>query len=443
MGKRSQVRLTARTVLAARLGTIAWDAEVKGFGIRVMGSGARFFVLKYRFGTLQRWFTIGQHGSPWTAEQARARAVELLGLLAKGQDPAAQRDRQKANPTIRTLTACYLAEHVLTALKASSAREYRRVLERFIIPELGNLRTADVTTEHVSRLHRRLKATPRQANIVLQVASKMFELAERWGDRPAGSNPCRHVVRFKEVSRDRFLSEAEIARLGDIFRQCERGWTQVELEAHHQRCVSEILTNGKTLAVASVEARARMPDRLTPEHPSVVPALRLLLLTGARLSEVLTLTWQMVDHDERVLRLPDSKTGKKVIPLAPAALEVIEAQRNNRIDGNPHVFPGAKAGGYLTNLERPWINIRKVAGLTDVRIHDLRHTFASHAVMRGMALPLLGKVLGHASAQTTQRYAHFSADPVRQAAEAAAQPLAELLRSNGSSATIVTLHRTR
>ena len=156
------------------------------------------------------------------------RAVELLGLLARGQDPAAQRDWQKANPTIRTLTNRYLAEHVQVALKASSAHEYRRVIERFIIPQLGNLRTADVTTEHVNRLHRRLRATPRQANIVLQVASKMFELAERWGDRPIRSNPCLHVVRFKEVSRDRFLSEAEIARLGDVMRQCERGWTAAQ-----------------------------------------------------------------------------------------------------------------------------------------------------------------------------------------------------------------------
>ncbi len=124
-------------------------------------------------------------------------------------------------------------------------------------------------------------------------------------------------------------------------------------------------------------------------------------------------------------------------------MEVIEAQRNNRIEGNPYVFPGAKVGGCLTNLERPWINIRKVAGLTDVRLHDLRHTFASHAVMRGMALPLLGKVLGHASAQTTQRYAHFAADPVRQAAEAAAKPLADLLMPAVSRGAIVTLRKAR
>jgi len=250
-------------------------------------------------------------------------------------------------------------------------------------------------------------------------------------------------VRFKEVSRDRFLSEAEIARLGDVLRQCERGWTEVELEAHRQHCVSEFLAEGKTPTEAALEVPARMPDRLTPEHPSVIPALRLLLLTGARLSEVLTLTWQMVDQGERVLRLSDSKTGKKVIPLAPAALEVIEAQRNKRIEGNPYVFPGAKSDGYLTNLERPWINVRKIAGLSDVRLHDLRHTFASHAVMRGMALPLLGKVLGHASAQTTQRYAHFAADPVRQAAEAAAKPLADLLMPAASGAAVVALRKTR
>jgi integrase len=404
-----------------------WDAEVKGFGLRVMRTGARFFVLKYRFGTLQRWYSIGQWGSPWTAEKARAKALELLGLLASGQDPAAQRDQHKSNSSIRVLASRFLAEHVQAVLKASSAREYCRVLESFIVPALGSMRAADVTAEHLGRLHRSLRATPRQANIVMQVASKMFQLAERWGERPIGSNPCRHVVRFKEVSRDRFLTEVEIARLGDVLRQCERGWTEPELEAHRQHCIAEMVAEGKTAADAAVAARDRMPDRLTPEHPSVVPAIRLLLLTGARLSEILTLTWLMVDRDARVLRLPDSKTGKKVIPLAPAAIEVIEGQRRARFDSNDYVLPGAKAEGHLTNLERPWISIRKVAGLSDVRLHDLRHTFASHAVMRGLALPLLGEVLGHASSRTTQRYAHFSIDPVRQAAELAAEPLANLL----------------
>jgi integrase len=392
-----------------------------------MRTGARFFVLKYRFGTLQRWLTLGQYGSPWTAEKARARALELLGLLAAGRDPAAQRDHHKLNPSIRALASRFLVEHVQVVLKASSAREYRRVLESFVVPALGGMRAADVTAEHVGRLHRSMRGTPRQANIVLQVASKMFQLAERWGDRPVGSNPCRHVVRFKEVSRDRFLTEAEIARLGDVLRQCERGWTEPELEAHREQCTAELVAEGKTVADGAMTVRDRMPDRTTPEHPSVVPAIRLLLLTGARLSEILTLTWWMVDRDARVLRLPDSKTGKKVIPLAPAAIEVIEGQRRARLEGNDYVFPGVKAEGHLTNLQRPWINIRKVAGLTDVRLHDLRHTFASHAVMRGLALPLLGKVLGHASSQTTQRYAHFSIDPVRQAAELAAEPLANLL----------------
>jgi integrase len=223
------------------------------------------------------------------------------------------------------------------------------------------------------------------------------------------------------------LSQAEIARLGDVLRQCERGWTKPELEAHRQQCIVQMVAEGKTAADAILAVRDRMPDRLAPEHPSVVPAIRLLLLTGARLSEVLTLTWQMVDRDARVLRLPDSKTGKKVIPLAPAAIEVIEGQRRTRLEGNDFVFPGVKAGGHLANLERPWINIRKVAGLADVRLHDLRHTFASHAVMRGMALPLLAKVLGHASTYTTQRYSHFSVDPIIQAAEEVAKPLAKLL----------------
>jgi len=439
MGKRSELRLTAKTVAGAPRGALLWDAEVKGFGLRVMPSGTRTYLLKYRAGARQRWFTIGQHGSPWTAEMARGRAKELLGQVVAGADPAAEHTRARLMPTVAALAERFLAEHVAIKAKPRTAFEYRRIVERFIIPELGRMRVSDVTAEDIGRLHHSLRATPRQANITVNVTRKMFKLAEGWGTRPAGSNPCVHVERFRENKRERFLSSAEIARLGEVLAQCEAGWTTEATEAWRRRCRAEALAAGQTEAAAASFAAARLPKRLEPEHPSVVTALRVLLLTGARMSEVLGLTWAMVDVGELVLRLPDSKTGAKVIPLAPAAAQVIESQRARREEGNPHVFPGGVTGKRWADLEKPWQRIRALAGLSDVRIHDLRHNFASHGAMAGMSLAVLGKVLGHRSSATTARYAHFAADPVRQAAAAVAQPIADLLMPRAGGATMTPL----
>ena len=427
MGKRSEVRLTARSVAAAKPGAILWDAEVKGFGLRVLPSGSRFYVLKYRAGARQRWLTIGRHGSPWMPDMARNRAKDLLGQVVDGADPAGERDRERNNPTVAALAQRFLGEHVAEKAKPRTAFEYRRIVERFLVPELGRMRVMDVKAEDIAKLHHARRATPRQANITVNVARKMFGLAERWGFRPAGSNPCLHIERFRERRRERFLSSEELARLGEVLAQCETGWTEEMVAAWRRRCRAEALAAGKSDAEAAAIAAARMPKRMEPEHPSTIAALRLLLLTGARMGEVLGLTWEMVDSAERVLRLPDSKTGAKVIPLAPPAMQVIEDQRTRREEGNPNVFPGGAAGKPLADLEKPWQRIRALAGLNDVRIHDLRHSFASHGVMGGLSLPLIGKVLGHRSTATTARYAHFAADPVRQAAEAVAKQLADLL----------------
>jgi integrase len=203
----------------------------------------------------------------------------------------------------------------------------------------------------------------------------MFNLAENWALRPDGSNPCRHVEKFKEHKLERFLSETELARLAE---------TLVEAE------------------------QARI------ELPSVIAAIRLLLFTGARLSEILTVRWEHVNFEEHCLRLPDSKTGAKTIYLSPPALEVLNGLQ--RQDGNPYVIIGAKPGAHLINLRKPWHRIRTKAGLDNVRIHDLRHSFASMAVAGGLSLPVIGALLGHTQAATTQRYAHLAADPLKQAA---------------------------
>ena len=204
--------------------------------------------------------------------------------------------------------------------------------------------------------------------------SKLFNLAEKWGYRPDGSNPCRHVDRYPEHKQERFLSTEELGRLGTALEQAE-------------------------------QARAEMPG--------VLAAIRLLAFTGCRLSEILTLKWGHVDFERTCLRLPESKSGAKVVRLSPPALAVLQGiERHNDA---PYVITGREPGKHLINLRKPWHRIRERAGLHDVRLHDLRHSFASVGAAGGLSLPMIGALLGHTQAATTQRYSHLADDPLRQA----------------------------
>jgi len=353
---------------------LIWDTDVKGFGVRCRPSGAKVYVLKMRVRGRQRWLTIGQHGSPWTPEGARVEAKRLLGLRASGKDPAAEREHERGVITVAELGERFLDKHVARRCKPTTAADYRRAVQSLINPALGRLRITEVDRADIARLHQQLEDHPYQANRVLAVLSKMFNLAEEWGLRADGSNPCRHVKKFKETKRERYLRADELQRLGTVLREAE----------------------GR-------------------EGNFAVAAIRLLLLTGARLSEILTLKWEHVDEDSRVLRLPDSKTGAKVIHLNEAAMEIL--RRLPHEDKNPHVIPGHRAGARLVNLQAPWRRIRTMAGLDDVRIHDLRHSYASVAAGLGLSLPMIGNLLGHSQPATTHRYAHHAADPTRAAAD--------------------------
>ena len=319
-------------------------------------------------------------------------------LVAQGKDPAGAKAAAKAAPTVADLARRFLAEHAEAKRKASTAIEYRRLLDKIILPALGTKRAADVTRQDVQRLHFAQRATPIGANHALACLSTMFNLAERWGERPDGSNPCRHVEKYPQRKRERFLSPDELARLGDV------------LAAYGG--------SGKLYAVA---------------------AIKLLVFTGARLGEILGLKWEWVDFARGEVRLPDSKTGAKTLHLPPPALEVLAALP--RVAGNPYVIVGGKPGAALVNIGQPWGVIRKAAGLQDVRIHDLRHSFASIAASGGMGLPIIGKMLGHTQAQTTQRYAHLASDPVKAAAATVAQKIAAAMNGKGEGAAVVKLRR--
>ena len=377
-----------------------WDGALKGFGIRCRAGGAKVYLVKYRHNGRVRWATIGRHGSPWTPETARRQATALMGEIAAGRDPAGERDAAKRRPTLATLTEMFLAGHITGKRKASTATHYRDILERIVSPVLGKHIAATVTRSDVARLHQGMSHAPYQANRMLAVLSVMFNWAERHGYRPDGSNPCRHIGKYPEHKRERFLSETELARLADSMKQAEA-------------------TGAET--------------------PYNIAAVRMLLFTGARLNEILSLQWAHVDIERATVRLPDSKTGAKTIYLSAPALATLAAIP--RTAGNPYVICGNKAGAHLVNLEKPWRRIRTRADLPDVRLHDLRHSFASIAAGSGMSLPMIGKLLGHTQAATTQRYAHLAHDPARAANEAIGQRIAAAM--DGGSAEIINFRKTQ
>jgi integrase len=390
-GKITKRSVDALKPAAGGVEAVLWDNELRGFGVRVQRGGRKSYVLQYRAGTGRgaplRKLTIGRHGSPWTAAAARGEAKRLLGIVESGVDPAADKIARQRAPTMAEIAERFLAEHAEAKRKASTALEYRRLLDKIILPTLGKRKVADVTRADVTKLHHANRAAPYQANRVLAVLSKIFNLAEHWGLRPDGSNPCRHVEKFSERKRERMLSPAELARLGD--------------------------------AIAGYKG-----------SPYAVAAVKLLVFTGARLGEVLGLRWEWIDFERAEARLPDSKTGAKTLHLPPPALAVLAELP--RLHGNPHVIAGAKEREAMVNLEKPWRAIRQVAGLDDVRLHDLRHAFASVAASSGMGLPIIGKILGHSQPTTTARYAHLASDPVKAAAAAVADKIAAAMNGRSS-----------
>jgi integrase len=381
-------KLTKRIVDAAEIRAseyFIWDDDIPGLGLRVLPSGRKGYVVQYRTGRRSRRMSLGP-STVLTCEQARIRAISIVAAARNGEDPAAARDTGRQAITVKELAERFDREHIAIRVKPSTAKGYRRNLERFIFPALGRLTVTGITRADVAKFHHDLRHIPYQANRCLEVISKMFNLAELWGLRPDGSNPRKHIRKYPEEKRERFLSAAELRRVGEVLREME---------------------------VEGVEL------------PSAILAVRLLILTGCRLNEVMTLKWEYVDFTDEVLRLPDSKTGAKVVHLGQPAIAILKAAE--RIKDNPWVITGILEGKRLSDLQPFWQRVRARAGLKNARIHDLRHTFASTAVAAGQGLPMIGKLLGHTQVQTTARYAHLAVDPVKNAADAVASSLQQTL----------------
>lgn len=360
-----------------------FDAGLPGFGLRVLPGGRRTYMVQYRAGGRTRRVNIGRHGTV-TPDEAKKKAKELLGMVAKGDNPAEEINSRRRCPTVKDVCARFLKEHVAHHCKLSTAGEYGRSIDLFITPAIGAFQIIDVKRSDIAKLHHDMGHVPYQANRTLGVLSKMFNLAEVWGLRPDGSNPCRHVKKYREEKRQRFLSAEELTRLGQAFEE--------EL-------------------------------RENPESKSAVAAFKLLILTGCRRSEIQTLKWAYVNC--QTITLPDSKTGPKTVYLGQEAVNVLS--KIDRIDGNEYVIPGRVEKQHLTDLEHPWRRIRARAKLDNVRIHDLRHTFASGAIAIGEHLPMIGKLLGHSQVQTTARYAHLADNPVRASADRVSSEIARAL----------------
>ena len=366
--------------------TVVWDRRLTGFGVRVYPTGGKVYLAQARGPEGPKRIRVGRHGV-LNAEGARKRAALIIARIRAGEEPVPE-PVAAVGPTVAEVAERFRRDHIAVRLKASSARRLQSVIRWHILPAFGNRPMVGIERKDVLAQHQRMSATPNQANRMLRTLSLMYTLARDWGMLPAGvlsagHNPCIGVMKYPERKRERFLTDAEFERLGDVLRGAEeRGGASV----------------------------------------SSIAAIRLLLLTGCRKSEVLTLRWEHVDLPAAQLHLTDTKTGARTVSLPEDAVKVLE--EIPRVPGNPWVIAGRKPGTHLKGLDVGWRTLRSRAGLEDVRIHDLRHSYASRALALGESLPMIGKLLGHKQIETTARYAHLADDSVHASAERIAGSLA-------------------
>jgi len=394
------IKLTKRSVdaiLPSGTDHFIWDNILSGFGVRVSPKGQKTYIIQYRYRGRTQRVKLGRTNRI-TADIARRDAKIIVGEVEAGKNPAQSIGQYRKSPTLNKISERFIEEHVNVRLKSGTQDNYKRVLKSYILPVLGTRKLIDIQHKDIVKLHLDLQHIPCQANRSVLVLSKLFNLCEQWELREQGKNPCRHIQFYKENKRNRFLDKIELQRL----------WQALDAASNE--------------GIASLYA---------------VNAYKLLILTGCRLSEIRTMQWSFIRGNH--VEFPDTKTGYKRLPLNEEAMHIL--RQTPRLPDNEYVICGDKLGRPIINLQKSWRRVRAIANLDDVRIHDLRHTFASHAVMGGTPLALVSRLLGHSKISTTMRYAHLADAELAKASEGigamVGSNLAQLKDNNASHLKVV------
>lgn len=407
-----------------------YDIDLTGFGLMVTPNGSKTYFAEYRHGSGRgaptRRVTIGST-LKLTTEKARELAKNTIAEATKGEDPATRKREQRDAMTVKTLSQTFMEKHVNAKRKANTAALYQHVIDTVIVPNIGTKRATIVTKGDVARMHLEFSEKPFLSNRALAVLGSMYTWAGKHGFVEDGFNPTVRVEKYTERKRERFLSSAELEKLGAAIREGETTGLPWDVDE----------TSPKAKHAPKVENRR---VKLTPD---VAAAIRLLILTGARLRGILHLEWSHVDLERGILLLPDSKTGKKTIVFnGPAMVVLSEISRIGK-----YVIVGDSAGEKeekpRSDLKRPWSAVSRSAGLAGVRIHDLRHTHASFGIGASFGLPIIGKLLGHTQMRTTERYAHLETNPLRRASDAIGNALAAAMGEKPRENNVVALDKVR
>jgi integrase len=391
-------KITKRSVDAlepTNRAVLLWDEEIPGFGVRVPPSGRKVYCLKYRTAAgRQRWLTLGRHG-PMAPAQAREMALQYKAVIAQGADPSGDRQKRRREKTMSDVADRYLTEHVAAHNKASTAKEAGRIVQTRIKPALGHIRITDLTRADVKAWHQALAAVPYEANRALAYLSKMLSLAATdWELRP--DNPSHGIKRFPEHKRDRFYNDEELKRVGE--------------------------------ALVQIESEGREP-------PGFVLLVKLLATTGMRLGEALALSWSDVDLQHRIVTLRDAKTGTRTVHLSGETIALL----GNLPYRDGWVVRGLDRVSPLSanSAEKSWQRLRERAGISNARIHDLRHTVGTYAAMNGSNAFMVRDLLGHKTLAMTGRYVERAAEMVRATADAVSSRVAAALNAGSSPPTEV------
>jgi integrase len=404
-----------------------YDPDLAGFGVRVTPTGTKSWIVEYRphgggRAVTKRRVTLGKMGT-LTPDQARRAAAEMLAQVRLGADPATEKTERRKSLTVAELLALFDEQYIATMVKPGTAVSHRIALGELRRAH-GGVKAEALSRAQVAALHARMADRPYAANRAAAVWGKAFTWGASRGLVPEGHNPTKGLQKYREQGRERYLTSEELARLGAVLAQGEKEGLPYEVDE----------AKPKAKHAAKPDNRRVMLDAFA------VAAIRLLILTGARLREILDAKWEQVDLERGVIFLADSKTGKKPIYLSAAAQALLVSLP--RIEGNPHIIAGAKDGAPRADLKKPWAAVTRVSGLKGLRLHDLRHSFASFGAGASLGLPIIGKLLGHTQAATTHRYAHLDADPLRRAVNTIGATIAAAM-NGGTTGHVVAVERNK